>query len=344
MGEFMQGNDKRRGNGTISRRAFAAMAMAAVAAPARSQSSGIRVAKLHCFEIRVADVERSVEFYQRLLGMPVQARTPGRVCLGIGAGPQFMAIRAAQAGEAPAITYIGYSVRDFDAAAVLTELQRAGFGLIEAPAPSAAGIENAMKCWRRDAGGVEEVYFADPRGLIVQLCSPSYCGTADRSCAAERDVAGALQLRDINHFTVFLNDGGGANRFYQDFFGLSVQAFQGPQAPVTGIGDGYQFVMYAGAPSAEPSPALIHHACFSMPAFDVETVLDTLTEQGLSARADAQTGPLMHYVSLRMPERGGAEGGTPELYFTDPDGILMQLQDVSYCGGGGYLGEQCLSG
>ena len=34
-------------------------------------------------------------------------------------------------------------------------------------------------------------------------------------------------------------------------------------------------------------------------------------------------------------------GGTPELYFTDPDGILIQLQDVSYWGGSGYLGEVC---
>jgi hypothetical protein len=50
----------------------------------------------------------------------------------------------------------------------------------------------------------------------------------------------------------------------------------------------------------------------------------------------------MHYVSLRQPARGGAEGGTPELYFTDPDGILLQLQDMSYCGGGGYLGNECL--
>lgn len=38
---------------------------------------------------------------------------------------------------------------------------------------------------------------------------------------------------------------------------------------------------------------------------------------------------------------GGAPGGTPELYFTDPDGLLIQLQDVSYCGGGGFLGNAC---
>jgi uncharacterized protein (TIGR00369 family) len=38
---------------------------------------------------------------------------------------------------------------------------------------------------------------------------------------------------------------------------------------------------------------------------------------------------------------GGAKEGTPELYFTDPDGLLVQLQDVKYCGGSGVLGDQC---
>jgi hypothetical protein len=42
-----------------------------------------------------------------------------------------------------------------------------------------------------------------------------------------------------------------------------------------------------------------------------------------------------------MPNRGGAEGGTPELYFTDPDGLAIQIQDVKYCGGAGVLGEVC---
>ena len=33
--------------------------------------------------------------------------------------------------------------------------------------------------------------------------------------------------------------------------------------------------------------------------------------------------------------------GTPELYFTDPDNIPIQIQDVSYCGGSGRLGQIC---
>ena len=46
---------------------------------------------------------------------------------------------------------------------------------------------------------------------------------------------------------------------------------------------------------------------------------------------------------MRMENRGGAKEGTPEFYFTDPDGLVIQLQDVTYCGGGGVLGNVCLA-
>ena len=68
-----------------------------------------------------------------------------------------------------------------------------------------------------------------------------------------------------------------------------------------------------------------------------------LEDYGVTPRGDAQSavGPLQSYVTMRMENRGGAPGGTPELYCTDPDGILIQLQDSSYCGGDGYLGDVC---
>lgn len=327
----------------ISRRAFTGIALAALAPRAGAQPSGLTLHKLHNFEIRVTDVAKTVEFYQRLFGMPAQSRSNDRICLRVGEGPQHMSIRAVRPDETPAIVHLGYSIVDFDPAAAVAALQRSGFEAIDAPPESASGIEHPMTTWTRDAGGVQEVYFADARGLIVQLCDPGYCGSGTDRCAAPEPVdAGVFTLRDLNHFTVFVNDGAAANRFYQSLFGLSVQAYQGPQAPVTGIGDGFQFVMYAGPPRSEAVPASIHHACFNMPNFEVEEILARLTDNGLTARGDSPVGPLMHYVSLRMPERGGAEGGTPELYFTDPDGLLMQLQDVSYCGGGGYLGAECV--
>ena len=81
----------------------------------------------------------------------------------------------------------------------------------------------------------------------------------------------------------------------------------------------------------------------NMDNFDVESIQASLESFGIQPRGEAAQGtpPLVHYISLRMPARGGIEGGTPELYFTDPDGLLMQLQDTTYCGGGGYLGNQC---
>jgi len=72
-------------------------------------------------------------------------------------------------------------------------------------------------------------------------------------------------------------------------------------------------------------------------------VIKTLESYGIKPR-EGQTGPvgpMRHYISMRMENRGGAQEGTPELYFTDPDGILVQIQDTSYCGGAGVLGNVC---
>jgi hypothetical protein len=81
----------------------------------------------------------------------------------------------------------------------------------------------------------------------------------------------------------------------------------------------------------------------SMDGFNPETVIKALESYGIKPRGTAQggTGPLVHYISTRMENRGGAKEGTPELYFTDPDGLLIQLQDVKYCGGAGVLGDVC---
>lgn len=313
---------------------------------------GIRVRKLNSFEIRVSDVDRSRAFYQDLFGTPVQGRFGERVSLRIGEGPQFMAIRRALPGETPAITQLGYAVEDYDIDGLLAALERLGYERIPAPPVEEPGIDNAMKSWIRMRGDTVELYFADARGLIVQLASPEYCGGGGElgdQCVLEAAPEGLIRLTDINHFTAFVSDGAAANAYYQEIFGLSVQAYQGPNSPVTGIGDGYQFVMYGGGGGGS-TPANIHHASFAMEDFDVDRVRAMLTDYGLQARAESEgpgpapaAGPLMHYVSLRMPARGGAEGGTPELYFTDPDGILMQLQHTSYCGGGGKLGEICLN-
>jgi hypothetical protein len=123
---------------------------------------------------------------------------------------------------------------------------------------------------------------------------------------------------------------------------MRVQAFQGAM-PVLAVGAGPQFLALGGGGVNRGAPA-IAHACMTMQGFNPDKVLKTLADFGIKPRGEGRgpAGPLVSYVSMRMEDRGGAKGGTPELYFTDPDGIVMQLQDVSYCGGSGFLGEVCL--
>ncbi|MFZ8929467.1 MAG: VOC family protein [Pseudohongiellaceae bacterium] len=315
--------------------------------PQATAQSGIQLAKLNYFEIRTTDPERSKNFYQSLFGLPVQTGSDGRTVLQIGNEQQYMAIRAVADGESPGISQLGYSVSNYDLESTQAALIAGGFREIDVPDIAEQGINIPLTTWVRMRGNTPVLYFSDARGLIVQLTDTTWCsgnGSLGNQCVGTEAMSpGLLSLDEINHFTSFVNDGAGANLFYQDFFGLDIQAYQGPNSPVTGIGDGKQFVMYAGPfPGGENAPANIHHASFNMTGFTVDGVLTRLEEQGISARGQRQTGPMMHYISLRMPERGGAEGGTPEVYFTDPDGILIQIQDITYCGGGGYLGNNCL--
>ncbi len=321
---------------------FASLAPFSSALFAQSASDAIDVQKLHTFGLRVSDVERSVAFYQRVFGMPVQARVGDTVCLQIGDGPRFLSLRPTQAGEQPGITHIGLSVRNFNAADIAAQLRANGFRENPAAATQNNPLERAMQFWQVND---QVIAFADSEGLNLQLCAPSYCGDPSGQCENVSPLDGGLMaLDDINHFTNFMSHAPNTNQFYLDLFGLQYQSYQGPTMPTVGVGDGKQFLMYVGgAAEGRPTrPARIDHVSLSVEDFTVEGIQTKLESIGITPRNDpANTPPLVHWVSLRMPNRGGAEGGTPEVYFSDPDGIHIQVQHLDYCGGGGYLGEEC---
>lgn len=315
----------------------------------------IPIGRLLGFGVRVPDPARTLDFYQGVFGMPVQAGRGDSVHLRIGDGPQFMSINPTVPGEQPTISHICLSSPGFDADRLLGALEAHGITRIDPPPAGSRGIDNPNRAWvRMRDGDTPELYFADARGLVLQLQDPAYCGGSGPLgdlCAVSAAAAPGIALKDLSHFTVFVSDGAGANQFYQETMGFFAQAYQAA-TPALGVGDGIQFLMFAGGGGGRgrgggggtapaPTPADIHHASFNMDGFDTQELIDTLGRHDLTA-SNANTGPLVHYISLRMPNRGGAEGGTPEFYFTDPDGLLMQIQDSSYCGGGGILGDVCL--
>jgi catechol 2,3-dioxygenase-like lactoylglutathione lyase family enzyme len=329
------------------------------------QASGgplIPVRALNHMTLSVSDPKRSLDFYQGLFGMPVQARQGPTTLLRIGAGPQFLAISGTGANAAPSINHFCLTTDNFDADRALAALAKVGVTRAEGPGGGLSG--GPMKARVRMRGpesggapaGTPELYFGDPDGIVVQLQDTRYCGGSGvlgNTCGSPEPSPkkGLLAVRDLSHFTITATDAARSNKFYQDLFGLEVQARQGPSAPLLGVGTGVQFLMFtggagagrAGAPAAPPRPASINHVCMNMDTFKPEDILKTLEGYGIKPRGNTQgpAGPMVSYVSMRMENRGGAKEGTPELYFTDPDGLLIQLQDAKYCGGSGYLGDLC---
>ena len=336
---------------SLGRREFLQMIPLLVAAPsALAQDTGpVAVQKIHSCDMRVTDVARSVQFYQDLFGAPVQARRGEQVFLRVGDGPRFFSLSPTLPGQEPGFSHIGLSVAGFDAEQIQAQLERFGIARGVAPTRGQSRLSVASTSWLEQQGAVSELFFADREGLIYHLMGDNYCGGNDADggrCETLEQSAtdGMFSLIDYSHFTNFLTNRARANAFYTEAFGKTFQAYQGPGAPVIGVGDGLQFLMYVGGEedSVPAVPGRIDHVCFSVEDFDVDRILARLTDYGLRPRENPrETAPLMHWISMRMPNRGGAEGGTPELYFTDPDGLRIQLQDRSYCGGTGYLGDIC---
>ncbi|HIF06305.1 MAG TPA: hypothetical protein EYQ64_04955 [Gemmatimonadetes bacterium] len=306
---------------------------------AEEQAAPIVNQGIHQITLAVSDLERSLDFYQSLFGMPVQARNGRTIILRIGDGPHFLALIDAGSGP-PRIDHFGLAVDDFDVDRVLGSL--ASHGVTESPGGD--GLAGGpMRVRRTMRSGTPELHIGDPNGLVIQLQDSSYCGGGGplgNECgpAEPAPTRGSISLRGMSHLTINVPDPNATNAFFQSVFGMNTQAYQAA-SPLMGAGPGVHFLMFIGAGAS--GTARIGHACFNLENFNVEDIQGELEGHGIAPRGRGGAAPLKHWISLRMPNRGGATEGTPELYFSDPDGISIQLQDVAYCGGGGYLGGVC---
>ena len=135
--------------------------------------------------------------------------------------------------------------------------------------------------------------------------------------AAAQTATPVGAVKSMNHVTVFVPNVQKAVDFYQGLFGMPILTRQDAGINLS-TGTGFYGIYPAPASAATGS---INHVCFGMENFDADAVLKRLTERGVKG-------------SIRL------RGETKELYFTDPDGIRVQLQDVKYVGGTGVLGDK----
>jgi catechol 2,3-dioxygenase-like lactoylglutathione lyase family enzyme len=120
----------------------------------------------------------------------------------------------------------------------------------------------------------------------------------------------------LNHVTLYVQDVSRSQDFYQSLFGMPILTHQNPGVNLR-AGAGFVGLYPAG----DRGPPRIDHMCLSVDHFDAATVL-----------------PKLH--ALKLNAEIARRGDTEELYFEDHDGIHVQIQDTSYRGGVGRLGNR----
>jgi catechol 2,3-dioxygenase-like lactoylglutathione lyase family enzyme len=313
--------------------ALAAAPMLARPVAAQPAKAALITRRLNNVMIAVSDLDRSAAFYQKLFGTPVVQ--DDTAVIRIGDGPHFLGLTQVKNGSQPGFLSYGLTVENFDPARITRAL---------------VGIGAKGNVTNRD--GTPEVWTYDPDNIKIQLQHMAYGhGSGPQGAvlpsAASRGKA-AFNLKAISHVTLTNSNGPRSLDFYTKAFGWSVQSKQGPTQWCFSVGEGLDCVVFNVGVNNPNAKAGVNHACFTMPAFEPNTVMNILSDNGLEPIEygnSALIKPLTCRTRFRQrANNGGGPGhwlGTPELYFNDPDNIAMQLQDVSYCGGSGLQGEVC---
>src|SRR6266849_7287036 len=266
-----------------------ALAMAP-AAMAQSSTAQIRMRGLNHVTLTVSDLKRSVDFYQGLFGMPIQARQGSTLAvLRMGSGPQSLMLSTGGANAAPSINHLCVGVEEFNVDRILKILADHGIAndgdrgrgrRTDAAGPMTSHVRMRGPENGGAKEGTAELTFRDPDGIVVQLQDPRYCGGAvalGNACppleAAPKK--GPIALRDLSHCTISVADAQRSNAFYRQLFGMSFRSYQGSTAPTLAVGPSVEFLMFTGggaarggAPAATPRPASINHFCMNLEGFN----------------------------------------------------------------------------
>ena len=326
----------RRDPGAVTRRSALLALSATMVSPglmAQQTRPVIQTRRLNNVIVAVSNLERSAAFYEKLLGPSV--RQDDTVVFRIGEGPHFFALRAVRSGAKPDFLSYGMTVADFDAERTLRTFADLGVGGAQitrrgdTPSCSSqipmasrfsfsirpmdmARVPGATRCRRRPR---RLRYLRSSQNPSTTSRSPSQTERARKNSIRPCSACRFARCRERRHLA---------------------------------IGEGTDGIVFNPTTNNPNAISGINHARFTIENFDAERVMATLTDIGLEpieTGIPALLKPLTCRVRWRQRANNGGGPtsplGTPEVYFTDPDNIRHQIQDVSYCGGSGRLGQIC---
>ena len=294
----------------------------------------VRVSTLNHVSFGCADLTRTVAWYERVLGIPryaFQDYGGGQTVLRVGSdSPAYIALsqRNPESFSAPSSRrpHFCWGIEDFN-------VHRIFRALAEMPALARSVL--------REGTTINGVNFDGPDGAPLQFNPVIACGgvgflgeVCDASAVAVQRPGDppAIQVRTLNHIKYFVTDLQRSLEWYQRLTDMQIVShqepeggprtvgYEGPPIPVLRVGSGPQHLALIEGTGPE---AFRPHVGFGVEGFDPDQVMARLAEHGVTAR-----------VRMR-------EGATPEILVDAPDGVGLQLQDASYCGGTGVLGNVC---
>ena len=303
-------------------------------AAAAGSALPIRVSTLNHVSFGCADLRNTVAWYEKVLAIPRHAFQDyggGQTVLRVSNDPPaYMALsqRSPESLQAPPTRrpHFCWGIEGFN-------VHRVFEGLAEMPALARSVL--------REGTTINGVNFDGPDGAPLQFNPVIACGglgflgeVCDTGAEAVRRPGDPppIPVRTLNHIRYHVSDLSSALAWYQRLTDMPVVAWQEPAGgrrtdgyegrpiPVLRVGSGPQHLALVEGDGPE---AFRLHVGLGVEGFNADTVMERLAEHGVSA-----------HVRLR-------EGVTKEVLVEAPDGVRLQLQDVSYCGGGGVLGNEC---
>ncbi|MCE2539322.1 MAG: hypothetical protein J4G16_02750 [Acidobacteria bacterium] len=302
------------------------------AATARS-ALPIRVSTLNHVSFGCADLRRTVAWYEKVLAIPRHAFQDyggGQTVLRVSNDPPaYMALSQRSPESLQVVTarrpHFCWGIEDFN-------VHRIFEGLAEMPALARSVL--------REGTTINGVNFDGPDGAPLQFNPVIACGglgflgeVCDNAAEAVRRPGDPppIPVRTLNHVKYHVSDLSSALAWYQRLTDMPVAAWQEPQGgprtagyegrpiPVLRVGAGPQHLALVEGGGPE---AFRLHVGLGVEGFDPDAVMARLAEHGVTA-----------HMRLR-------EGVTKEVLVDAPDGVRLQLQDVSYSGEGGVLGNE----
>lgn len=146
------------------------------------------------------------------------------------------------------------------------------------------------------------------RELVGAVAALAATGSSGLTAQTRR----AVRAETLNHVSLAVSDVETSAEFYRTLLGLEVVSRPGNGGINLGLGPSF-LGLYA-----LPEPGRVHHFCLGIDDFDADRTSAALAEAGVESRID------------RNPQNRTTGGD--QLYFSDPDGTVVQLGQNGYQG------------